>query len=67
MAEEPCNECMNAGELADGTWICLAFSQHLADGTLYIQLVDESIDWEKCDKYWTPSDEGEDEDEDEDG
>lgn len=67
MTEEagPCGECLNAGELGDGTWICLAFSQHIQTGELYIQMLSEDIDWKNCPKYWSPDEELEEEEEDE--
>lgn len=70
--DEPCKDCMNAGELGDKkTWVCLEYSGVLANGQLYIQLIDENTDWEKCEKYVSPEDiaelHGEEEEEDEDG
>jgi hypothetical protein len=54
---EPCGDCLNAGELGDEkTWICLQYSGNLANGQLYIQLIDENTDWEKCEKYISPTD-----------
>ena len=62
--EEPCKDCINAAELADGTWICLQFSKYLADGSLYIQQIDDSVDWENCPFYESPTDEFDEEDND---
>jgi len=64
--DDICPECLNAIELGDGTMICAAFSRYLENNVLYIQELDDSVDWEKCTERWTEEDEARDAEEEDD-
>lgn len=54
--EEPCNDCVNAGECGDGTFICLVFTRYVDDGTFYVSLIDNTVDFDNCPEYLSPED-----------
>jgi len=63
--EEPCNDCVNAAEAGDGTWLCLSFTRYVEDGTFYVSLIDSSVDFDNCPEYLSPEEDAALDDEDE--